>query len=175
MSQIKLHFSHAQNSISTELSLSLHIVLSLFAHDLTKSHHISYLYQSIYSLHAHFVHNHATTRDHNIIDINIGLKASTLASIQMSSVDDSRSQNKQYFCDCPEHCKLLKKVSQTTYYRHSKFRDAAYRNWHANGRDGTRVGNGSTGPQRTERMTCMTALTTSMPVSVTVCTSFKLC
>ena len=82
----------------------------------------------------------------------------------MSPADDSHSQNKQYFCDCPEHCKLMKRVSQTTYYRHSKYQELAYRDWHANRRDAIGAGIHSSGPQRTECTTAPSSLTTSITV-----------
>jgi hypothetical protein len=88
----------------------------------------------------------------------------------MSFPDDSRSQNKQYFCDCPEHCKRMKKVSQTTYYRHSKYREPTYRDWYANRRDAIREGTRSIGPQRTDGTTASSSLTTSTSLTV-ICTS----
>jgi hypothetical protein len=91
----------------------------------------------------------------------------------MSFPDDSRSQNKQYFCDCPEHCKRMKKVSQSTFFRHSKYREPTYRDWYANRRDAISEGTRSIGPQRTDGTTAsssLTDLTTSTSVTV-VCTS----
>lgn len=151
------------NKVLLSLSL-LCITRSIFSFR-TRSHPISYQF-------AHFTRTYvARTRSRDHIRTT-RLQLIILAPIQMSSVDDPRGKNKQYFCDCPEHCKLMKQVSQTTYYRHSKYREPAYRDWHANRRDAIEGGIHSCGPQRTERMTALSNLTTS--TSVTVCNSFDL-
>jgi len=63
----------------------------------------------------------------------------------------------------------MKKVSQSTFFRHSKYREPTYRDWYANRRDAISEGTRSIGPQRTDGTTAsssLTDLTTSTSVTV---------